>query len=825
MALLFPLALGLTLSFAILVNAQLKIQHKTVYIIGLFLIAYAEIVLISELASLFHLIYPAFYLAAHFIFCGIAWFVWRRNNRPDLFKHFRNILSSLKSGWPGLKTCPDLLLMATIVGVVYLVGAILSIQYPQNNFDSMTYHLSRVGYWMQHGSLAPWVTPNPRQTTFPINAELGILWTTIFLRSDRLSGMIQWTAWLVSSFAIYGLARLLGASRKQSIFAALLWSTFPEIALQSVTTMNDLTASAFFISSIYLLYLGYRENHIPYLALSGLGLALAIGTKSTTLLILPGLVLVLLLIYGLNRKSTGRTLARWGLIGSFSFILVGIFGYAQNTLFYHNPFSVSQWTNDLINLPVSRIEMTVKNLGLYANQFFDPTGLPPPLGEPLSILRTKAANFILHRLPVLSDSQGVEWRQQLHFILGSTGGVHEDIAWFGILGFIFITTALVYQAYQGLLRKEPFRLGLVLLVLSFAVVLSAFSLWTPYRGRYFVLAATLSAPLLYSWYPLSRRSWLWRWVISLAAIWILVWTFLLNGSRPLVGENAVWGKTYSEARTLNNRAMLPVLNMVERNVPANARLATRLSEDAWDYPLFGANFQRILLPTDPQSITIDLEWLSAQAIDYLLVEPRQRPFLQQPRELELLDQVDGWTLYRHCPTAACIPDPEQERIILGITDAHHLMTIAPGLVGQVGILELKSSSWEIETVSANGLLWLGEGDMQGLRGFLWSEKERTVLLVIEASPGPSKVSPDRTLTFKFFRRQSYNFLVEGRRIEQYHFIGPADSLLNRLVIPLELQYGLNEFRLSSADLATIQKLPNGDTRPLLILIQKMTLEE
>jgi len=121
-----------------------------------------------------------------------------------------------------------------VIGVVlvYLTGAVLIIFVPQNNYDSMTYHLSRVGYWMQHQSLTPWPTPNPRQTTSPLNAELGILWTTLLTRSDRLAGFVQWFSAIGTALAIYGISQLMGVKRYQGVFASFLWMTFPPIVLQ-----------------------------------------------------------------------------------------------------------------------------------------------------------------------------------------------------------------------------------------------------------------------------------------------------------------------------------------------------------------------------------------------------------------------------------------------------------------------------------------------------------------------------------------------------------------------------------------------------------------
>ena len=95
--------------------------------------------------------------------------------------------------------------------------------------------------------------------------------------------------------------------------------TFPQIILQSTTTQNDLVATFFFISTLYFLFLDLKIEG-QTLILSGIALGLAVGTKATILLVLPGLAVAVLVIGLLTGKpgfrglgpDMGVFLAFWG---------------------------------------------------------------------------------------------------------------------------------------------------------------------------------------------------------------------------------------------------------------------------------------------------------------------------------------------------------------------------------------------------------------------------------------------------------------------------------------------------------------------------------
>lgn len=96
-----------------------------------------------------------------------------------------------------------------------------------------------------------------------------MLYTFAFAGRDTVAAAPQLFAELASLAAVYGIATRLGLSRPASAFAALLTATLSQVAIQSVTTQNDLLTASFLAIALYFV-LG---KSTPELALAGLALA------------------------------------------------------------------------------------------------------------------------------------------------------------------------------------------------------------------------------------------------------------------------------------------------------------------------------------------------------------------------------------------------------------------------------------------------------------------------------------------------------------------------------------------------------------------------
>ena len=163
--------------------------------------------------------------------------------------------------------------------MVVVIALVLVLTAPANNWDSLTYHLSRVAAWMQHGGVYRIPNaPTPRMNEYQPLAEQQILYLFVAAGSGALFALPQYLAQLAILVAVYGAARRLGFEPRAAVCSALLLATFSLVAFESTTSQNDLVAASFPIAAACLLLGNGRFEP----ALAGVAVGLGLGAKLTT---------------------------------------------------------------------------------------------------------------------------------------------------------------------------------------------------------------------------------------------------------------------------------------------------------------------------------------------------------------------------------------------------------------------------------------------------------------------------------------------------------------------------------------------------------------
>lgn len=135
-----------------------------------------------------------------------------------------------------------------VLVLVLLVGALFTVPY---NYDSMTYHLARIGYWIDHGNVNYYVTNIDRQLFSPVLAEYNLLPVMLLTGSDILLNLQQFLFMLLAAYYIFKIAEMIGTKRIFAVFASFAYLTMPLTITQAVTTQNDLSAGLFFLLFLY----------------------------------------------------------------------------------------------------------------------------------------------------------------------------------------------------------------------------------------------------------------------------------------------------------------------------------------------------------------------------------------------------------------------------------------------------------------------------------------------------------------------------------------------------------------------------------------------
>jgi 4-amino-4-deoxy-L-arabinose transferase-like glycosyltransferase len=516
----------------------------------------------------------------------------------------------------------------------------------------MSTHLSRVGYWLQHGSFFPWPTSRVLQLIYPLDAQLQMYWTVLFIHSDALVGFVQWTAALACGVGIFALARFLGWSRPQSAFAALVFPGFPLVLLQSTTTQNDLVIAALALPALYFLLLGLKTGQNSLLLLAGLSLGLALGTKQSSFFILVSLLIILALVWLKERKGMLRPLARWLGYTMVCFLLFSAYQYVINWVNFGSPMGPSRVIDD--SLGGQDISWAGGNVFYNAPrlvyQSLDVSGLPNPLDGLAYKVKAYSTAWLVKQIGY--QIEGTLYTTPPHeFVLLRKTENQEDQAWYGPLSVLLLFPAMTYQFVNGLRKREPVRVGVVVVAILFLLVDAWLRPgWDPFQGRYFAPVFALSAPLMAGIVQPNLISKVFRWFAVGLALVVMTVTMLYNPAKPLAGKKArnvdIWIADRATVQTIQGFFSRDLLRMVERVVPVDATLGLYTPGYVWDYPFFGKHFTRRLVPIYPFVNSADLNWLEGKKIEWILVQKGVDPAPALPKEAEQQATVEGWALYR-----------------------------------------------------------------------------------------------------------------------------------------------------------------------------------
>lgn len=649
---LFVISIVLLLMFSIWVTASFRPAGKTAWLLTFYLAASAGLVLAGQTASLLQQMgSPTAYLLIQVVLTAAAGGVWMGLGRPALTAPFAELRST--GLWSLLRRQPLLGLLSLGAGLTYGLNAVLIWVVPPNNNDSLSTHLTRVIYWLQHGSIDRWPTSRVFQLFYPIAAQLQTYWTILFTGSDRWVGYVQWVAVLVTAVGIIGLARLLGYGRSGSLLGGLLYLGLPVVLLQSTTTQNDLIAAAIFIPAVYFLLSGVLKRRPQDLVLSGLYIGLCLGTKQTLYFFLPGFALIALIALLQHRPAFWRNAVLLAAGSAVGFVLFAAYLNLHNLREFGHPFGPKGTVDSAVggSTPAEALNNLKFNIPRLLYQGVDTTGLPNPLDGFAHKAKAAAAGrfFDLIGLPI----EGDHYTLNAHvFSLRDKNQAQEDYAWYGVVSWLIIVPLALLAAWQGLRRKNGLAAGFVLCALLFLVIDAWLRPgWDPFQGRYFAPAVALLAPFGAG---LVRRGWPARLGLGLAVLLTLVSMVtmtLYNPAKPLAGKRAravnIWTADRLTLQTLQGMFAREYIQMIERNVPADAVLGLYSPRYYWEYPLFGEHFTRRLVPVHPGARLQELDWMRAQGIQFVMVREDQTPLPELPPSgLTRIDAVEGWGLYR-----------------------------------------------------------------------------------------------------------------------------------------------------------------------------------
>ncbi|MCE7064561.1 glycosyltransferase family 39 protein [Dyadobacter sp. CY326] len=176
-------------------------------------------------------------------------------------------------------------IVVTCAGLFYIVPLLfLAIYAPPNNFDTHSYHLNRILFWVNNGNLDHFPTQHIFQLYLNVFAEYLVLHTVLLSGSDQFAGLVQFGSFIGSMAAVSLLAKKLGMKPGAQLLAAMFMLTLPIGIFESTSTQVDYVACFFFIAFVYFGFELLEKKRFSTLLAMLLSLVLGGFTKYTILI-------------------------------------------------------------------------------------------------------------------------------------------------------------------------------------------------------------------------------------------------------------------------------------------------------------------------------------------------------------------------------------------------------------------------------------------------------------------------------------------------------------------------------------------------------------
>ena len=443
-------------------------------------------VLVTELLSPFHLLRRGPLLITWIlVFTAIAAYFYRYYTSARL--QFRPIETAITFA---------ICVMALIIGYTAWLS-------PPNSADAMAYHLPRVIYWAQAGSVAFYPSSYLNQIMMQPLAEYCMLHTYVISGGDHFINLITFGTYVGTIIAVSALASALGLGSRGQAFAGLFCATLPNFVLQASGAKNDAMLTLWLVCLMYFALI----RDLPF---TGLSAGLALATKGTAYLFIPPMLAVALLLVTIN----WRRLAGWLAAG-----VLALNGpqYVRNVRLSGSPLGFDsahgdgffRWRNERLGWKPT-LSNVLRNLS-------EQLGSSNPKWNQAVFDNTVR----FHRaLGIDPQSPETTWRWSEY---GPPRNANHEANAPNRWALLLLAAAVIYALLTRNRRWLLYASGLVVAFLLFCFYLK----WQPYLARLELPLFALGAPLAAFFLDSLRPHWL----------ALIVCVFLTNNARPEIFEN------------------------------------------------------------------------------------------------------------------------------------------------------------------------------------------------------------------------------------------------------------------------------------------------
>ncbi len=507
----------------------------------LLLTSFANIVLTFELLSLFKAMTLPWVLAFNVIFFVSSLFLWTKKGKPLFILDIKSFFNKYKNICKLDKT----FVVLGLCFLIFVLGAFaLCLVLPITNADAMDYHVARCFFYLKNASLSHFNTADIRLLIFPFNSEIIYAWILMFLKKDAFLGFISYFGFFLSIASLYKFMQLAGFSMRKTLWSIFVLSSFASIIVQVSGTETDVLTASLILSSIVLFWISLKEENKISLTYSAIAYALAIGVKTTAIIAIPAVAIIMLFLA--YKLKAYKNFGLFCLLFIANFVVFSSYNYILNFIDFGN--IMGSTSSMVVHKNFYGIKGMIASFVRHVFLFFDFTGFK--WGDYIGNHITSVKMHILTFLHVANVPEGLY--SEPKGVYGINGTLLEPCMSYGILGFIVFLPCLIYSIMKSLFVKNFKTQLLAILSIAFVIYLLALSYLIAYmnfNARFLAMFSVIIAPVLvYSYY---RKNNFYKVLIVLCMFYYMVLVSSHLWARPWwhYAKNILYkGETISDTR-------------------------------------------------------------------------------------------------------------------------------------------------------------------------------------------------------------------------------------------------------------------------------------
>lgn len=369
------------------------------------------------------------------------------------------------------------------IGILWLgllcFAAIKTVPY---NYDSMTYHLSRVANWAQNASVNHYATNIERELFSPVLAEYAVFHTYLLAGGDKFVNCIQLGAYFISLIMVYGISCKLNLTKPFRLISIILCATMPMAVAQSVTTQVDMVGTMWLLIFVYFLLdlvqaeqLHFSKKDILSVSLVALCCAFGYLSKSTVCVSMV-VFLVWLAIVRLIKRDSFFTLIRLACCAAFVLIISVCETFIRNYITVGSMFASDNFSSILIATHDPRLILLnlFKNISIQIDSnlfFFLSQGL------------TMVGNALANMMGVNINDYSIAFNGINYSLISGEMLYHHDTASNPVVVLLALFCIVLLLILMIKKRISPLKRGFcITTVFSFILIASVIK-WSPYQTR------------------------------------------------------------------------------------------------------------------------------------------------------------------------------------------------------------------------------------------------------------------------------------------------------------------------------------------------------